>query len=308
MATNGYLAAESIDKLNPEDLALLETYITGIGERIKVIRSRRGMTRKDLSRHSGVSERYLAQAEKGKANFSIAILWRISHALNVEIPDLFPGAEEDPGALHTLVRGLSPVQRQEAVDLLRERFLNSSAAGHGVALIGLRGAGKTRLGSLLADEFKVPFIRLGAVVEKLAQMDIGELISLGGQKAFRRVELQALKHVIETHPRAVVEAGGSLVSETETFKLLLSSYHTVWIKAAPEEHMQRVIDQGDLRPMSGNDEAINDLREILKEREPEYRLANSILDTTGRSITDCIIELVNHTRPYLTKQDEPVKP
>ena len=301
MATDSLSDSSSNGKMDQQDPALLELYVARIGERINVIRSRRGMTRKDLSVHSNVSERYLAQAEKGKANLSIAILWRIAHALNVEVPELFPGC--DGGAINTtlltLLRNLSPDQQEQAFAQIKKQFMEPVTKKHGVALIGLRGAGKTRLGSLLADEFKLPFIRLGTVVEQLAQMEIGELISLGGQKAFRRIEKQALKQVLEQHPRAVIEAGGSLVSESETFNLLLSSYYTVWLKAAPEEHMQRVLSQGDLRPMQGSDEAIKDLRQILAERESEYRLADYTLDTSGRSITDCIIELVTQTRAYL---------
>lgn len=290
------------EKKNSSDTAdILDEYIMRIGQRINVIRSRRGMIRKDLSKHSGVSERYLAQTETGKANISIALLWRIAHALNVEIADLLP--ETASGSINTtllnLMRNLTNIQQEEGFAVLKKHFSEPAQKGKGVALIGLRGAGKTRLGGILADEFKVPFVRLGSVIEDLAQMEIGELISLGGQNAFRRLEKQALVHVIENHQGSVIEIGGSLVSQSETFNLLLDSFFCIWLKASPQEHMQRVMDQGDLRPMEGNKEALEDLRLILAEREPEYRLADCTLDTTHRNITDCILELVNKSRPYL---------
>lgn len=279
----------------------LEKYIARIGEQIKVIRSRRGMIRKDLSRHSDVSERYLAQAETGKANISIALLWRIAHALDVEISDLLPesSARSINTTLLNFMRNLDLEDQKSAFAVLKDHFGEKIERGHGVALIGLRGAGKTRLGSLLADEFRVPFIRLGEVIEEQAQMNIGELISLRGQSAFRRYEMQALEKVIQDHPTMVLEVGGSLVSQSDTFNLLLDSFYSVWLKASPEEHMQRVIDQGDMRPMAGNKEALEDLRLILGEREAEYKLANYTLDTSDRNITHCLYELVETTRPYL---------
>lgn len=291
------------DLANGAEDADLEKYIARIGEQIKIIRSRRGMIRKDLSKHSDVSERYLAQAETGKANISIALLWRIAHAMDVEISDLLPETSERTvnTTLLNLLRNLNDEEQKAAFSVLKGHFSREIEKGHGVALIGLRGAGKTRLGSLLADEFRVPFIRLGEVIEEKAQMDIGELISLGGQGAFRRMEKQALEDVIENNPTLVLEVGGSLVSQSDTFNKLLDSFHTVWLKASPEEHMQRVLDQGDLRPMAGNNEALDDLRLILAERETEYRLANYTLDTSNRSITDCLLELVDNSRPYLSK-------
>lgn len=279
----------------------LENYVARVGEQIKIIRSRRGMIRKDLSKHSDVSERYLAQVETGKANISIALLWRIAHAMDVDISDLLPTTSLR-AVNTTLLNFLSNMDddtQKAAFSVLKGHFAGSIEKGHGIALIGLRGAGKTRLGSLLADELHLPFIRLGEIIEKQAQMDIGELISLRGQGAFRRIEKQALEYVIGNNPTVVLEVGGSLVSQSETFNVLLDHFHTIWLKASPEEHMQRVLDQGDLRPMAGNDEALEDLRIMLSERENEYELANYVLDTSGRSITDCLLELVDNSRPYL---------
>lgn len=295
---------ESNFKVESSEGLELENYIARIGEQIKIIRSRRGMIRKDLSKHSDVSERYLAQAETGKANISIALLWRIAHALDVEISDLLPetSARTVNTTLLNLLRNMDEDAQKVSFSVLKNHFAKQIEKGHGVALIGLRGAGKTRLGSLLADEFRLPFVRLGEVIEKQAQMDIGELLSLGGQAAFRRIEKQALEYVIENYPMAVLEVGGSLVSQSDTFNVLLDSFYSIWLKALPEEHMQRVLDQGDLRPMAGNKEALEDLRLILSQREEEYQLANYTLDTSRRSITDCLLELVDNARPYLTDE------
>jgi len=281
----------------------LDQYVQHIGERIRGMRARRGMTRKHLSKHAGISERYLAQAETGKANISIALLWRIAQALEVKLIDLFPEGEiTDSGTpLLALIRRLTPKQQESTYALLQKRFAKPQDQVHGVALIGLRGAGKTRLGSLLADQFKVPFVRLGDVIQRLAGLNIDELFSLGGQKAYRRLERQALEYVLQHDPLAVIETGGSLVSQSDTFNLLLDSYYTVWVKATPEEHMNRVLSQGDLRPMEGNKHALEDLKRILTEREPDYQLANFTLDTSGRKVIDCFLELATQCEPYLKK-------
>ncbi|MCC5809560.1 MAG: helix-turn-helix transcriptional regulator [Ectothiorhodospiraceae bacterium] len=274
-----------------------------VSERVRALRARRGMTRKDLSRHSDISERYLAQLESGAANPSIAVLLRIAYAMDVDFRELLPGRSE-PGLRLTplveMLQRLSPDQEQEAYELLSKHFSRHQGPCRGIALIGLRGAGKSTLGARLAARFNVPFIRLGEMVERMGGMELGELFSLGGQKAYRRLERQALQRVIDSHPLAVVEAGGSLVSEPETFQLLRASYHTVWVRAVPEDHMSRVISQGDLRPMAGdNEEAMEDLRRILAEREPYYRTANAMLETSGRSIEDCLEELAGMAEEYL---------
>ena len=283
------------------DEAELEQYIHSIGERIRAIRTRRGMIRKHLSKHSGVSERYLAQAESGKANLSVSLLWRIARAMEVPLTELLPSGSASPGnpALQMMLARMSAEQQEAALELLKRRFVKSGGQVHGVALVGLRGAGKTRLGGLLADEYKLPFVRLGEVIEEIAQMSVGELFSLGGQHAYRRIERQALEQTIEQHPLAILESGGSLVTERETYNLLLDHYFTVWVKATPEEHMSRVMDQGDLRPMADNEKAMEDLKLILTEREAEYAMADYTLDTGGRKVLDCSLELARRCEEFL---------
>lgn len=286
-----------------QELSSVDQHLQVLSERIRALRAGRGMTRKDLSRHSGISERYLAQLESGEANPSVALLWQIAHALDVDFHDLIGERAKAPlanGRLWDLLQTLTPADQQLAYDVLAPRFSNTrDSAQRGVALIGLRGAGKTTLGQELAAAYQVPFVRLGAVIEKISGMELGELLSLGGQKAYRRMERQALEQVIRDHPLAVVETGGSLVSELSTFNLLRSAYFTVWVRARPEDHMNRVIRQGDTRPMEGNHEAMDDLRRILSEREPSYSSADYQLDTTGRSIEDCVAELREASSAHL---------
>jgi XRE family aerobic/anaerobic benzoate catabolism transcriptional regulator len=281
----------------------LERYISGIGDRIRAMRTSRGMIRKDLSRQSGVSERYIAQVETGKANISIAMLWKIAQSMGVRIPELFPDcdARSANAPLLLFLSRLDKEQQESALTLLKRRFSKSSHQIQGVALIGLRGAGKSSLGRMLADEFGVRFLQLSELIEKYAQMSTTELFSLGGQKAYRRMEKQALEEVLGESSKIVLETGGSLVTQPDTFKSLLDSYYTVWVKASPEEHMNRVLAQGDLRPMAGsdNDEAMEDLKLILREREVGYRQADYVLDTSHRSLLDCAQELANHCGDFL---------
>ena len=269
-----------------------------VGARVRAIRSRRGMTRKHLAQHSEVSERYLAQLESGAANISLSLLARIARALDVNVITLLP-ADEQPGPtqhepLHELLGTLSRDQLEQAYRILKENLARDKQLLHGVAMVGLRGAGKSTLGAALAEHYKVPFVKLDETIAQLSGMDIGDLISLRGQNVYRRYELQALQQTIAEHRHAVLETGGSLISERETYRLLRQHYYTVWVRAVPEDHMARVIAQGDLRPISGAGRAqgMEDLRLILEERDPDYRLADYTLMTSGRSPGECVEELV----------------
>ncbi|WP_404367339.1 helix-turn-helix transcriptional regulator [Marinobacter sp.] len=286
--------------------AAAQDYTAEIGERVRAIRARRGMPRKELSNQSGISERYLAEVESGKANISIVLLQGLAAAMGVPLQELLPGRMENalPAALLDLLHRLSASELDAAFKLLNQHFGPHKTQQAGVALIGLRGGGKTSLGRMLASEFGKLHIRLSNNVEQLGGMSVGEIMALGGQPGYRRIEREALEHVLEQPRPVILEAGGSLVSEPETFQRLLSSFYTVWIKAAPQEHMQRVIEQGDTRPMKGTSRAMDDLKRILAEREAEYRQADYILDTSNRSIDDCFSELADVCRPHLTNVPE----
>ncbi|NRP37643.1 Shikimate kinase 2 [Marinobacterium sp. xm-a-121] len=283
------------------DELALQQYIEEIGIRVRSLRAKRGMTRKSLSKHSDVSERYLAQLETGKANITLSVLWRVAEAFDIPFSEIIPDQCRDGinPLFASFVSSLTEEQQNSALQLLKRHFASSLASGHGVALVGLRGAGKTTLGQLLAKEMNVRFIRLTALIEELANMSIGEILDLGGQKKFRRIEAQALEYVLNLNEPVILETGGSLVSQTESFKLLLDNFFSVWIKASPEEHLSRVMDQGDTRPMAGLKEAIEDLKLILEERESGYKLSDYTLDTTGRTESECLAELKKTAGAFL---------
>jgi XRE family aerobic/anaerobic benzoate catabolism transcriptional regulator len=254
------------------------------------------MTRRQLAGDSGVSERYLAQLEGGQGNISIGRLRQVVDALSLKLVDLLREGSEAPPELALMQERLA---RLDGAGLARvEALLNEVLAheagderGGRIALVGLRGAGKSTLGRGLSERLAVPFIELVAETEAEAGMSADEIFALSGQAAYRRHERRALEQVIARHDQAVIASGGGLVSEASTFERLLASCTTIWLKARPEDHMSRVVAQGDQRPMAGNAEAMADLRRILDGREALYRQAASVVDTSGRNVADCLDEL-----------------
>lgn len=272
-----------------------EEFTENVGLLVRASRSRRGLTRKNLAFHSDVSERYLAQVEGGTANISVTLLSRIAQALNVCVGSLLPHEEEtifkfEP--LNELISTLTEEKQQQAYQILLDALTTGQTTRKGIALVGLRGAGKSTLGARLAKHFKIPFVRLDEIISQLSGMDMGKLISLRGQDVFRRFELQALQQTIAEYRFVVLETGGSLISESRTYRLLREYYFTTWIRAIPEDHMQRVIEQGDLRPLTETNKDMQDLKLILEEREIDYRLADHELMTSGHSIEECLEELI----------------
>jgi XRE family aerobic/anaerobic benzoate catabolism transcriptional regulator len=235
-------------------------YLARLGERVRGWRAEHGITRKALALRSGVSERYLAQLESGQGNVSILLLRRIAHA--IELP------------VEVLVREHEGESRRERI-----------------ALLGLRGAGKSTLGARLAQALAVPFIELDREVEREAGAGLTEVFSMYGQDAYRRFERKALARVLKDQPRAVIATGGSLVNDPETYALLRDHCRCVWLKASPEEHMQRVMAQGDLRPFRGRSAALEEIRTLLADRDRLYARADDTLDTTGRSVRQSLAEL-----------------
>jgi XRE family transcriptional regulator, aerobic/anaerobic benzoate catabolism transcriptional regulator len=271
-------------------------YLRLLGDRIRDARARRGMTRRILARDSKVSERYLAQLESGQGNISIVLLRQIAYAMGLPVADLVREEPDRPVELTLLIQTLSRLQPQElsqARKLLTDTFgaVVESARRQRIALIGLRGAGKSTLGERLAKAKGVPFIELDREVERESGTTLSEVFDLYGQSAYRRYERRALENVIERHHRAVIATGGSIVTEAATFDLLLSACFTVWLTAAPEEHMSRVVAQGDYRPMAENDEAMDDLRRILASRSALYAKADATVDTAGKAVDECLREL-----------------
>jgi len=268
-------------------------FLQRLGDRVKEERARRGMTRKILARDSGVSERYLAQLETGQGNISILLLRELARALDLPLEALVrEGPEPSVDFIHVVefLRGLEAEELTEARRLLVSRFggVDPAARRDRIALIGLRGAGKSTLGRLLAERLEVPFIELDREIEKSSGLTLSEIFDLYGQAGFRRQERRALDRVLESHPRFVLAAGGSIVAEAATFAELLVTCFTVWIRARPAEHMARVIAQGDMRPMADNREAMADLERILAGREALYARADAQVDTAGHSVEEAL--------------------
>lgn len=277
------------EKENPDKL------LEQLGRKVRALRAGRGMTRKMLAADSAVSERYLAQLEQGRGNISIGLLQRVALALRTDLAALVRGGNEvsaEQILINELVQRLDADDQHRALQLLYQSF-SSSHDCRRIALIGMRGAGKTSLGSRLAQHLDVPFVQLVTEIEKLGGMPVAEILSLSGQDGYRSLEEKALFEVLARRDKCVIETGGSIVSETLLLNTLLTTCHVVWIKAAPEEHMQRVIDQGDMRPIQSNDDAMAALRRILAAREPFYAQAHTIIDTAGNMLEESFQQLVD---------------
>jgi XRE family aerobic/anaerobic benzoate catabolism transcriptional regulator len=262
-------------------------YLKRVGERVRLARARRGMSRKSLSRASGVSERYLAELERGAGNASLLVLRQIAEALSIAAAALVSDAPERPVdltlALHQLER-LSPAELAEARRLIAQRFGQPGNTVEGrIALVGLRGAGKTTLGELAAEALAVPFVELDREIERASGMELSEIFALHGQAMFRALERQCLEGIVARFDRAVIATGGSLVTEPATYDVLLSTCFVIWLSAVPEEHMSRVLAQGDLRPMADGPQAMDDLKAILESRTALYAKANATVNTSGKS-------------------------
>jgi XRE family transcriptional regulator, aerobic/anaerobic benzoate catabolism transcriptional regulator len=271
-----------------------------LGTRVRDWRARRGMTRKALASESGLSLRFLADIESGKGNPSVQSMAVLARALHIDVAELL-GPTHASGAHERalgLIARLSEVQAQRAGDWLIDQFgLASAHRSKRLALIGLRGAGKSTLGQFVADQRGLPFIELDKEVEREAGMSLAEVISLYGQAGWRRYERRALDRIALSHADgAVLTTGGGIVSERDTFDALLAQFYCVWVKASPEEHMSRVVEQGDMRPFDAtrgaNREALADIRSILKSRETLYARADAQVDTSGRSAEVCQQELL----------------
>jgi XRE family aerobic/anaerobic benzoate catabolism transcriptional regulator len=270
-------------------------FLQELGERVRAARARSGMTRKDLARESGVSERYLAHLEGGQGNISVLLLQKVAAALDLPLGEVLLEQDEQAVELKLIQQFLRRLPAQQLphvrAQLMRD-FGNSPADRmKRVALIGLRGAGKSTLGTLLAKQLGVPFIELDRAIEREAGTSLSEIFLLYGQQGYRRYERRCLEKALHEHERCVIATGGSIVSEPGTYDLLLSTCFTVWLKAAPEEHMARVIAQGDTRPMAGNAEAMDDLRRILDGRAVLYAQADAMVDTAGRTVERSLREV-----------------
>lgn len=272
----------------------VEALIARVGERVRRARDRKGIPRRVLSEMSGVSPRYLAQLEAGEGNISIGLLQRVAHALDHRIEWLV--GEDDPWISDTLRiadlyrSATAPVQARVRAVLSPEPA--EARRARRVCLVGLRGAGKSTLGRRAGERLGVPFVELNREIEEQSGMPVEDLMALYGQEGYRRLEAQAISRVIATHETMILAVAGGIVAEPETYAALLAAFHTIWIKASPAEHMARVREQGDTRPMAGNPEAMEQLKSILTARETLYDRAEARLDTSGRTEDQSLDDLL----------------
>src|ERR1700758_1230032 len=289
------------DESDPE-----KAFLEQLGQRVRNMRALRGMSRKVLAKVSGISERYIAQLESGKGNVSIVLLRRVSNAMGAHLEDLIPHQEPslDWAVIRDLLRKASPSQIAQAKDILAGQSAAQprTKSFAGIALIGLRGAGKSTLGRLLAKKIGWNFVELNKEIEAQNGLSVAEIIALYGQEGFRRLEQAAVQQLLARKELMVLATGGGIVSEPLTFDLILSSFYTIWLKAEPEEHMARVRKQGDLRPMADDRSAMAELRNILTSREPLYARASAVVDTAGLTVDAAAGRLIDTVRPVLQNE------
>ena len=293
----------------PPAAASAAAFLAAIGGEIRRHRAKRGMTRRQLALASATSERYLAQIESGSGNPSVSVLRAIAQALELPCAALLPEAGARTaalGAILDLVAQLPeaelPALRQEIAS--RVALFGGADRARRIALVGLRGAGKSTLGRMLAQHHGMPFIELDRRVEEDYGASIPDLIEMAGTATFRRHERSALDGVIAGHDAAVITTAGGIVADQDTYTLLLRRSHTVWIKARPEDHMSRVMAQGDFRPMAENREAnstgaMADLVAILDARRGDYARAEAALDTSGDAVEQSFAKLLRIVAPWL---------
>lgn len=275
-----------------------------LGRRVRQGRAKRGMTRRQLAQDSGTSERYLAQIESGAGNPSIIVMRAIADALDMPITGLLPIKRERSDAFARIVETLDrlPPDELPAIAGLIEKHVGGAAAAdraQRIALVGLRGAGKSTLGRKLADKLGFPFVELNRMIEQEYGASLPMLIEMSGVATFRRYERTCLERVIAGHRQVVIATAGGIVSSSETYSLLLRRTHAVWVSARPEEHMSRVMKQGDFRPMAKNREAMADLIAILNARKQDYARAEATLDTSGATVEQNAAKLNKIVSPWL---------
>ena len=275
-----------------------DAFIGLVGERVRKARERKGITRKTLSELSRVSQRYLAQLEAGEGNISIALLHRVAAALDHRIEWLV--SEDDPWASEaaqvvSLYSSATLSQRQRVMQILSPGR-PAQLRGQRICLIGLRGAGKSTLGRMVSQSLGIPFMELNRDIEEQSGMPVNEVMALYGPEGYRRLERQALERVVARTDCVVLAVGGGIVAEPETYNFLLRHFHTIWLKATPEEHMLRVRGQGDERPMAGNPKAMEELNSILTSREALYGRAEATVNTSGKALPESRADLIQVIR------------
>lgn len=279
------------DSIAPGDQALLDR----IASRVRAGRKAHGLSRRALSSASGVSERYLAELEAGRGNISILLLARIASALEHSIEALIadaPHPEAYSDELAVRVVEALPAQQDAIRRMLDANRPVMPIQANRICLIGLRGAGKSTLGRLAAEALSAPFVELSDEIETHAGLPVAEVMALYGQEGYRQLERQAITRVRDRHDRVILAVAGGIVSEPETYGLLLRHFHSIWLKAAPDDHMNRVLAQGDQRPIKGRPRPMDELNTILDRRQALYGKAEAVVETSGKSVDTAAAEVV----------------
>ena len=294
--------AETTGETKPRERAVVAAqgeaaFLAAIGSEVRRNRAKRGMTRRQLAQASQTSERYLAQIESGGGNPSVSVLRAIAQALDLPCSALLPEAGARTAALGAILDLLAQVPEGELPALAKDIETRLARPGNAdrarrIALVGLRGAGKSTLGRMLAQHLGWPFIELDRVVEEDYGASIPDLIEMAGTATFRRQERSALDRIVTAQDAAIITTAGGIVANPETYALLLRRTHTIWIKARPEDHMSRVMAQGDFRPMAQNRAAMADLVAILEARRADYSRAEAEIDTSGDAIEQSFAKLL----------------
>lgn len=283
-----------------------DPFLLALGARVRRLRHRQKLSRRELAEGSGVSQRYLARLEAGDGNVSIILLRKIAAALGVTSAFLVSDdadPAEDAAAIAALYRLAGPELRARVREILDHRRFSAQRQQR-IALIGLRGAGKSTLGRRLADDMGVPFVELNTEISKASAMKVNDLIALYGEEGYRQLERQAVERVVGLHGSVVLAVAGGIVAEPETFRLLLGRFHTIWLKASPDDHMERVRAQGDFRPMAGNPAAMSELKAILIGREALYARAGSMINTSGQELEESFRTLRAEVRRLRLSEDQ----
>lgn len=289
-----------------------DAFLTELGARVRQLRALRGMSRKALAQESGLSERYIAQMEAGKGNVSVILLRRVCQATGTSLEDVIGHASAAPPEwlrLREMLERATPEQVLAATALLQsaQAPAQSGPPPHRVALIGLRGAGKSTLGRMAASRLNWPFVELNREIERDHGLPVTELFPMYGQDGYRRLEQSSLKNLIQRPGPMLLATNGGLVSEPQTFALLLENFATIWVKAQPQEHMVRVRKQGDVRPITDDRAAMAELRAILASREALYMRARYVLDTSGRTVESSLADLLAIVRQHEGEAQTPAR-
>src|SRR5690349_17163756 len=297
--------ADVLDTREAPEIGRADAAFAGeVGRMVRLGRAKRGLSRRLLAQASGTSERYLAQIESGAGNPSVLVLRAIADALEMPMFELLPqtgGVAAPYARIIDLLGRAAPSDLAAIAESIERQIAHAAAAdrAHRIGLVGLRGAGKSTLGKMLADKLGVPFVELDRMVEQQYGASIPLLIEMSGVATFRRHERACLERVVAENRAAVIATAGGIVSNPETYGLLLRRTHTVWMTAQPEEHMSRVMKQGDFRPMARNREAMADLHAILESRRADYGRAEATLDTSGATVQQSFVRLRKIVAPWL---------